>query len=114
MKKIISFSVTVIFSLTIVCCKQDKAQVQPTVVDCASVTFSHDIAPIINANCVSCHNSAYTCGPLTDYNDVKAKVDNGSLKQRVVITKDMSPTGTLSVADIQKIKCWIDNGAQNN
>ena len=54
MKKIISFSVVALLALCFASCKQDKATPKPTVVDCASITYSHDIAPIINSNCISC------------------------------------------------------------
>ena len=97
-------------------CNQDD---DPLVnVDCSIInsSYSINIKPIIDANCVSsgCHSTNSTNGDFTIYNGLKAKADNGSLSGRVVQQKTMPPTQPLSLDNLKKMKCWIDSGALNN
>jgi hypothetical protein len=84
--------------------------------DTAAVSFSADIMPMIQGNCVAgCHVAGGTgAGIFENYLEVKAKVDNGSLLQRVVVTQDMPPAGALTDCQIALVQAWILNGAQNN
>jgi len=78
--------------------------------------YSSDIKPIIEGSCLSsgCHNSGSANGDFTTYPGLKAKVDNGSLDNRVIQQKNMPLTGALSMDDLKKIKCWLNSGAPNN
>ncbi|MCF8277348.1 MAG: hypothetical protein K9J17_11505 [Flavobacteriales bacterium] len=84
--------------------------------DTSAVSFATDIMPMIQGNCVSgCHVAGGSGnGIFENYAEVKAKVDNGSMLQRVVVVKDM-PTGTpLTSCQVNQMQAWILNGAPNN
>jgi len=105
-------------------CTYDKSdEPQPEVCDSLNVSYSTDIMPIIMLNCAisfACHVKGGSApGDFMIYADLKAKADNGTLKNRVVVLKDMPPiysNGPTSLADssIQKIDCWIKDGAPQN
>jgi hypothetical protein len=83
----------------------------------AEVSFSADIFPIIEMSCATtaCHKQGgFANGIFEDYTGVKAKVDNGSFHQRVLVDKDMPPGGSLSDEELAILKAWLDNGAPNN
>ena len=80
--------------------------------DCTVVpSFSNCVQPIINSNCISCHddNSAWS---LTNYSLIKDMVNNKDLLNRV--KTDMPPTGLMPENEIQIIENWINDGLQNN
>ncbi len=81
------------------------------------VSYSADISPIIQMSCstIGCHTQGgFGNGIFEDYAGVNAKVNNGSLRQRVLIDRDMPPGGSLSDKELAILKAWIDNGAPNN
>ena len=87
------------------------------VCDTMDVSFSNDIMPIIQGNCSisGCHVAGGSGnGIFEGYAGVKAKVDNGSLHQRVVVDKNMPPNAPLNECQIAQIDSWINAGAPNN
>lgn len=83
----------------------------------SSVSFSKDIKPIIATNCAisGCHvQGGAGSGIFENYTQIKDKVDNGSLKNRVIVQKDMPPSKPLTNCQIQYIEQWINDGALNN
>lgn len=84
--------------------------------DTAAVSFANDIMPMIQGNCITgCHVAGGSGnGIFENYNEVKAKVDNGSMMQRVVVNQDMPPGGSLTDCQISQVQAWILNGAPNN
>ena len=83
-----------------------------------NITYSGTIAQIIVTNCTNpgCHVGS---GPgfqtqLSSYNGVKEEVNQGSFKDRVIVQGNMPPSGSLSLADKEKIQCWLDAGAPDN
>ena len=86
--------------------------------DCSSINSSYtaSIKPIIDANCTSsgCHDAGSANGNYTTYEGLLIRVNNGTLSTRVLYTKDMPKNSSLSLEDRQKIKCWLDAGAQKN
>lgn len=85
------------------------------------VSYSKDVIPIINATCAisNCHVAGFANGNYTTYAGLKAKADNGSLKSRVVVSKNMPPSNTagpksLTADQIKTIECWIADGAKDN
>lgn len=101
----------------ITACRKDKSN-DLNNLDCSKISsgYSSNIKPIIEANCLSsgCHNSGSVNGDFTTYDGVKVKVDNGSIDNRVIQQKNMPPTGSLSMDQLKKIKCWLNSGALNN
>lgn len=82
-----------------------------------TVSYSLDIQPIVAANCAisGCHvQDGSGPGNFTDYNNIKAKADDGALVNEVVIDQTMPPGGGLSDCDRQIIQNWADAGAPNN
>jgi len=84
--------------------------------DTSAVSFANDIMPMIQGNCVTgCHVPGGTGnGIFENYAEVKAKVDNGSMMQRVVVAQDMPPGTALTQCQIMQMQAWILNGAPNN
>lgn len=85
--------------------------------DNSDITFSGRIQPLISLNCASspaCHGSGSGQGDFTTYAGVKAKVDNGTFENRVLIQKTMPPAGALSDCDLTALRGWLDAGAPNN
>lgn len=79
---------------------------------CEDITLSGSIMPIINANCnfSSCHGGGQQ--PSLSTNEGVIAKAKRILKRTSAGT--MPPSGPLSTADIEKIKCWVDAGAPNN
>lgn len=79
----------------------------------ANVSLSSDIEPIVQSNCAipNCHvsggrspNLSSKTSILSNANSIRSEVVSGSM-----------PRGrTLSQSQIDLIRCWVDNGAQDN
>lgn len=110
---LLSTSISLFFG----CKKKDKKD-DLNNLDCSKInsSYSSDIKPIIAANCLSsgCHSAGSANGDLTTYEGVKAKVDNGSIDNRVIQQRTMPLSGSLAMDDLKKIKCWLNSGASNN
>ncbi|MAC94992.1 MAG: hypothetical protein CMC96_05790 [Flavobacteriales bacterium] len=82
-----------------------------------SVSFSKDIMPLIQTECAisGCHvQGGAGNGVFENYQNIKSKVDNGSLNNRVLVQRDMPPSSPLSNCQIEFIEEWIKQGAPNN
>lgn len=86
----------------------------PNSMDCSKITYTQDIKPLIDTYCVGCHSSGFSSGDLVSHAEVKLKVDNGSLLKEVVTNRTMPQGTSLSEQEIQKFKCWIENGGLDN
>jgi hypothetical protein len=88
------------------------------------VSFSLDIQPIFNANCVGCHNgtlnpnlttgNSYTFLTVTDPTMVIPNNAAGSELYQRINGGGMPPSGSLSTTKINLVKTWINQGALNN
>jgi uncharacterized membrane protein len=74
------------------------------------ISFINDIKPIIDNNCVSCHNGNQF-PDLRTYNGISA---NSRIVKEQVVNRTMPIGGSLSNEEIELISCWIDNGSKNN
>lgn len=84
--------------------------------DGVAASFANNVSPIIQTNCAtgaSCHGEGSVNGPgaLTSFTAIKNAA--GSIKSAVV-SGLMPKNGSLNTAQISSIRCWVDNGAQNN
>lgn len=118
MKKKITIPVFALF-LTTLSCYNDKEDViyGKATCDPINASFAEDISPIISNSCstVGCHiQGGSGNGIFENYEGVKAKVDNGSFKKRVLEDKDMPPSGSLSECQLEFISAWLEAGALNN
>ena len=97
-------------------CYYDNAEDLYPPVDCAeTVPFATDVESIIATNCAipGCHASGTPRVPLTNHAEIQAAVNDHNLGTRVE-NGSMPPSGPLPSADIEAIRCWIAQGAQNN
>ncbi|TXF77334.1 c-type cytochrome [Chryseobacterium sp.] len=82
----------------------------------AMVTFTQDIKPIIDNNCVVCHspNGASAFFPLTDYTLIKNAIDDilDRIQRPAGDPLKMPQGGSLSPAQIEIIKKWKTDGLQ--
>ena len=91
----------------------------PTQCDSLNVTWTTDIQPIIQTNCVNpgCHASGGSGG--VDMSQGYSQIDTARIRARVL---DGNPsfmpnppvTSPLPLSDRQKIECWLKAGAPNN
>lgn len=75
-----------------------------------NTSYTTQIQPIIENNCVTCHNGSQPPN-LNSYSRVS---NNASLIKSVVVSRRMPLSGSLSTEEIALISCWVDNGAENN
>jgi hypothetical protein len=96
-----------------------------TTCDTVNVTYSADVWPVLNDNCVSCHSGAAPSGniSLETYDQIKAQAliqagQPGSLYGAISHDPGNSPMpqggGQLPSCNITRIKKWIDDGAPDN
>lgn len=85
--------------------------------DTLNMSFTNNIKPILDNNCVSCHPTSNPSGGviLDSYNQVKIVADNGKLWGSVNHESGYSPMpqggGKLGDCDLNKIKAWINDGS---
>ena len=86
-----------------------------------NMKYATDIAPIIQANCFSCHsnaNMAISGISLEGHANLVKKVNDGGLLGAINHAAGFTPMpqggAKLSACIINKIKAWVDDGAQNN
>lgn len=90
--------------------------------DTSNVKFSSSVLPIIESRCKGCHSGSSPQGgiALTNYTQVKATVNNGSLWGSIThdagFTAMPYPAGNARIpeCDIRKIRIWIDKGSPND
>lgn len=90
--------------------------------DTVNRKYATHVVPILSANCYSCHGAATNSGSggivLEGYDNLKPKATSGTLIG--VITHaagfPQMPQGGAKLSDcnINIIRSWINNGAQNN
>ncbi len=98
-------------------CTKDKTQaviVDPTCSD--TVSFSQDIQPIFNDNCLSCHDVGNSTGyTFTTHSEISDKASQalGAMRAEGF---ELMPQGGPALNDslISLFQCWIQNGKQNN
>ena len=83
-----------------------------------TVSYANHIVPIINNNCINCHNTGGTFPDLSTYSGVQSSTQT-NLYSSVIWDGTVSPmpqnsTARLPVCDLNKIRRWIAAGAPNN
>ena len=89
----------------------------PTPADqCATISYSKNVAPIISKHCCirGCHASGSPPGDLTTYEGLHAQIENGFFQSKVFEQKSMPPTDALNEGELETLKCWIQYGALSN
>ena len=82
-----------------------------------STSYTLDIMPIFTAKCnfTGCHGTGTGRRDYTKFDNVKA--DAAEIKIRTAngtMPKNPKPGGSLSTDQINRIACWVDEGANNN
>jgi len=77
------------------------------------ISYKNDIQPIINASCAKsgCHDAGSGSRNWTDFSKLKAHAADVKLR---TANRTMPPDFPLSQAEIDKIGCWVDDGALDN
>ena len=112
----IAFNTFLIIGFLLFSCTREK--VTPIDQQCnATISFTNEVLPIMEANCVSCHQPGNASGgyDLSSYTAISANANAivGSMKANGY---QLMPLGGPALADstIQKISCWINQGKLDN
>jgi len=112
----IAFNTFLIIGFLLFSCTREK--VTPIDQQCnTTVSFSNDIMPIMQANCIACHDQGNASGgyDFSSYTAISANANAllGSVKANGY---QLMPLGGPALPDstIQKISCWINQGKQDN
>ncbi len=123
--KIIKLSPCVLLFLALSSCYYDNKEdlfvyLDDQPCEFTTISFTTDIVPILDQYCVSCHRPADQQGGinLVGYQQAVKYAKDGSLYGSANHAAGYvpMPVGTRKIpsCDIQKLKAWIDSGAQNN
>ncbi len=105
MKKLIIISIACLSILIVSNCKKKNATKNYTPSCSGTKSYLNDVAPLIQSNCVSCHNTYVNYSALkTSATSIRNSIVNGSMPKNSSLTEDQK----------NNIVCWIDAGAPNN
>jgi uncharacterized membrane protein len=120
MKKYLNFGVILLISGLMGCSSSDNSEGVPTEDsnnggnNAMDLTYTSDIRPIIQANCLSCHGNPPTNNApmsLTNYTLVKSAVETRGLVGRINSSVNpMPPNGRMPSATRQMITDWVNQG----
>ena len=86
--------------------KTENTTTSSTNTTAAANSYTASAKNIISENCSGCHKG------MTSYKGVKWCVDNGEFKSLVIEKRTMPKGRTLSEADYNILKTWIDAGGK--
>lgn len=128
MRQTIKLIAAICISFALGACENNKFEEElPVVKD--NVSFALDIQPILNAQCVRCHNPAnvepdlregYAYGSLTEEEEGIIPGDSEESELTEMLERNsedgnnMPPATPLSPLNIALIRKWIDEGALDN
>lgn len=95
----------------------EKENITPkTSAPTGTISFKNDIVPILQANCVSCHNSSGPSPNIANnpYENLQPYINKSSPTSSQVYVEISSGMGNLSSTQEQEILKWIEQGALNN
>ncbi|SEK50411.1 hypothetical protein SAMN04487910_0677 [Aquimarina amphilecti] len=76
-----------------------------------AISFTTNIKPIIDNNCIRCHGGNQA-PDLRTYENIRNNSER--IRTEVVVNRTMPLGGSLSNDQIELVRCWIENGALNN
>jgi|APGre2960657444_1045066.scaffolds.fasta_scaffold37792_2 cytochrome c553 len=97
-------------------CSKDKTnQVNLSNEACTSstISYSKEIAPIMSANCISCHDSGNQNGNV-NLSSFEMVNKNATKALTAIKNGTMPPNGKMEDSLIIKLNCWISQGKKNN
>lgn len=122
MKRLKLFAYLLLITALQSCYYDNEEDLYPENAECDTnnVTYTTTIAPLMEANCNSCHNTnTPNAGVITNnYTDLKVVADNGQLWGAVNHEQGYSPMpknqAKLLKCDLAKIEAWLNAGAPDN
>ncbi len=93
---------------------------QPPACDTSNITFSNDVLPVIEANCIACHSGPFPTGniSLETYDDISAIANSGALLGAIRHDDNWSPMpkggAKLDDCTITKVEVWVAEGTPDN
>lgn len=93
-----------------------EEELYPTSCTGIDPSWSASVSPLIAQRCSgsSCHSAGSANGEVTTYAQVKALVDNGKFRNRVLVLRDMPDGSSLDKCQLEMLQAWVDAGAPNN
>jgi ribosomal protein S16 len=88
-------------------------------IDTTNITFSKTIFPLLQTNCVGCHQTGLASGGvlLNSYDNISTYIANKRIWGAINYVSGyvaMPPTEKMTDCQLAIIKKWIDNGAKND
>lgn len=86
----------------------------------STVSYTNNVLPVLNPNCLVCHDQAGNAGGIVfdTYAGLKVVVDNGTFEGAINHNAGFEPmprnNPKLSDCTLELIQSWIDAGAPNN
>lgn len=115
-KIILSILFLAVVSVVVTSCYKDREELlYPFNCATSPATFSKDISPLFESKCKSCHDGTQVsqgASILITYSQIST--DTAGIRYRCLEIKDMPRGTTFTSTEEAKLKCWLDNGAQNN
>lgn len=105
MKSLVSIFIIFSFLTIFITCKKKNSTKNYTPNCSGTKSYINDVAPLINSNCVSCHNT------YTNYSAIKTSATS---IRNAIVDGSMPKNSSLTEAQKNNIVCWIDAGAPNN
>jgi hypothetical protein len=95
---------------TVACTTDKKEEEMPGPCGTATkeINYPADVKPIIRQHCISCH------ADFIFYDSLNADINTGDFYKRVIVIRDMPPSGGLDTCDYIILKRWIYNGHTPN
>lgn len=100
------------------CNKGEDNNPEPNPIPPSNPTYVTDIKRIVDAKCAisGCHDGNSGVVNLLEYGPLKAKAEEGKIKNYVLELNIMPPAsaGQLTENEKKKLQCWLDNDAPEN
>ncbi|MNU87846.1 hypothetical protein D3C71_776430 [compost metagenome] len=114
---VFTLSSTIILSLAFTSgCTKAKAPAPMIGATCSdTISFTHQIAPVIQDKCSSCHGSGAGTSPvLSNYAEIADQAEN--ILNALHGTPQLMPQGGPALEDslIRQFDCWIQQGKMDN
>lgn len=109
MKYLLIFSLAIAF----IACNKNKNK-HVAMCDGSSPTYDSDVQLIVNSNCGGCHGAGSPDGDYSTYAGLSSITSNGKFESEVLDKQSMPTSAPLSDADLDLLKCWVDNGFPEN
>lgn len=94
-------------------CKKNSNK-HVAVCDGSSPTYTSTVSAIISSNCSGCHGPGSNDGDFSTYAKLSTVTSNGKFENEVLTNQSMPQSSPLPDADLDKLKCWIENGFPEN